>query len=121
MAAISIPEVDPVDLERVYETRRELLARHPNHVIGTEFLAQHCKPGANIEALCQRASLLTIFATAPDEIRTRLVPWSKHEGAWDAAAFRVAARFPMDWYQRGMFCNEELEEFLKLLKTEGEN
>ena len=35
-------------------------------------------------------------------------------------AFRVAARFPMDWYQRRVFYAEELDAFLKLLKAEGE-
>ena len=84
-----------------------------------ELLAQHCKPGADLEAVHRRMILLKIFEQVPDEgIRQRLSPWLKSDGAWSSVAFRVAARFPMDWLQRKTFYAEELEEFLSLLKAE---
>lgn len=116
MAETAIPVVDPEDLQRVYE----LFAKYPNHGIGARLLTRHCKPGEDVQVLCQRTYLLTILATAPDDIRKRLSPWLNEEGVWSAGASRVAARFPMDWYQRRVFYAEELDAFLKLLKAEGE-
>lgn len=83
MAETAIPVVDPEDLQRVYE----LFAKYPNHGIGARLLTRHCKPGEDVQVLCQRTYLLTILATAPDDIRKRLSPWLNEEGVWSAGLF----------------------------------
>lgn len=117
MDKATIPSVDPADLERVYEFRR---TTPPDRAIGITVFTN--TPGADIDAVCKRMSLLLILGNLPDDdLRQHLAPWIKNDGSWSPAAFRVAAKFPMGWLQRRKLYGEELEEFVRLIKAEEQN
>lgn len=114
MDADSIPVVDPTDLEQFDQLEREVL---PGYAIGEAIIKRRC-PNSDIDALRKRLVLLKALAMTPEDTRKRLSPWLNSDGAWSSAAFRVAARFPMDWLQRKEFYVEEFEEFLKQVSAE---
>src|SRR5579864_8464673 len=103
MATTPIPTVDPNDLERLYGVYRELTAEHPGRAIGEGLFSQHFTPGVDSEAICRRLTLLVIVANFPEEILQGLSPCLNSDGSWSPSALRVAARFPMNWVERGTF------------------
>ena len=85
-----IPPVDPADLRRVWQMQRELQARVSGGVLlDNEFYKRACSPGANVEAVWFRVSMLGMM-----DMLGMLAPWI-HDGVVADAVFKVAATFPM--------------------------
>jgi hypothetical protein len=96
-----LPPIDPEDLKRIrdyFQTVRAKLAKAPGLQDGTpeeprfgvqlNLIAEHCSPGANVEALFFRYSIL--------EMLTRqglLSPW-RHGEEFDDFVFNVFASYP---------------------------
>jgi hypothetical protein len=118
MIKAAVPAVDPEDLEKAYELVR---TTPPDHAIGDAVFTATCKPGVDLEPIGRRLRFLYWLAQSPNKgLRMRLLPWRRPEGVWTAPAFRVASRFPMDWYSDSTLPSiEELEEFIQQLKNEG--
>ena len=87
-----IPPVDPADLRSVWEMLREVQARRPGEhiIIGDEIYKRACSPGANVEAVWFRSSLIGML-----DMLGMLRPWI-HEGVVADAVFKVAATFPVN-------------------------
>lgn len=90
-----VPQVDPEDLKALRQEMRNLQSRHSgrNVAIGFHLMQAVCKPGANVEALWYRSSMiwaLTQFA------QVQMAPWIKEEEVSDAV-FRIMATIPMEW------------------------
>ena len=59
-----VPEVDPRDLKTVWQQARNVQTRHPgqNVATGLELVKAICKPGANVEAVWYRSSMIYLRA-----------------------------------------------------------
>ena len=94
-----IPPVDAEDLKRAWGCYQEAQKRAKGSVaIGFSVLAAVCSPGANISAIWNRHSMLSMLLLSPGHL---LDPW-RHGEEVDDAVFRIAATFPMEGMQRGV-------------------
>jgi hypothetical protein len=108
----SVPPVEPADLRSVWEMQTGIQALCPGQQIGigADVYKQACGPGADVRAIFERVSNLTIL----QEVGI-LAPWLKN-GVPDDAVFHVAAKMPMrrrqtgDVYQTSRF---DVDEFIK--------
>ena len=66
-----VPAVDPEDLKTVWQIGTDVQANHPGTqvAIGADLLKQACKPGADIQAVGYRASLVWMMShMAPEQL-----------------------------------------------------
>ena len=67
-----VPTVDPEDMKTVWQINKDAEARHPDgrFAIGINVFRHACKPGANVEAVCERVIFLRMMNfLAPDDPR----------------------------------------------------
>jgi len=90
-----VPEVDPEDLKTIWQESRAVQARHhgQNAAIGFELMKAICKPGANIEAVAYRSTMIWVLKKFAQE---QLAPWVNEEQVSDAV-FRTMAAISMEW------------------------
>ena len=110
----AVPEVDPEDLKTLWQEQQELQGRHPGKQVamGRDLAEQICKPGADIPALGYRASMLWLLSQIA---RERFEPFTK-DGQPIDAAFRAAAKVPVEWMGEGFTTKApfDVDEFLRL-------
>jgi hypothetical protein len=82
-----VPAVDPADLRSVLSVLRTLDSKVA--AIGMTMFEHVCSPGADIGAVWYRAAMLTL------PTGTSLLSRWVHDGEFEDAVLRVAARFPM--------------------------
>jgi hypothetical protein len=114
-----IAAVDPADLKAVWALMRDVKA---GQSVGIDSRAYEnaCSPGADVDAVWYRASMLGLLQMLPQISpqmfpESRLTPWT-HDGEFDDAVIQVAATFPMKNMEVGVVHNEppfDVEEFLK--------
>jgi len=95
-----VPEVNPEDIKAIWQAQQELQARHPGQQVATGrgWGEQHCTPGANIEAVGYRTTLIWMMTQfAPEQI----APFMK-DGQPTDGVFRAAAKVPMEWMGAGI-------------------
>jgi hypothetical protein len=117
-----VAAVDPADLKSVCAFMREArTTARRNTAISIGLYESMCSPGADVDAVWYRASMLGLLEmllpnVAPQMFpESPLTPWT-HNGELDDAVFQVAATFPMKNMEVGVVHNElpfDLEEFLK--------
>ena len=90
-----VPEVDPQDLKTIWHEGRDLQARHPgqNVATGVDLMKAICKPGANVQAVWYRSSMIWVLNQFA---QGQLAPWVKDEQVSDAV-FQTMAKLPMEW------------------------
>jgi hypothetical protein len=110
-----VPAVDPDDVKTVWQIGRDVQASHPGQqvAVGVDVMKHACKPGADIEAVCYRASLLWMTTqTAPEHLER-----FTRDGQPDDAVFRAAAKVPAEWMGVGIVREGpafDVNEFLRL-------
>jgi len=114
-----VPQVDPDDLKAIWELGREVERDHPegNGAIGLGLLKHACKPGADIEAVTYRGSMLGILDMVAQE---QLAPWKK-EGLLDDSVFHTAATIPLEWMGVGIVRQGlpfDVNEFFRRLRED---
>jgi hypothetical protein len=90
------------DLRKVWRLFRDFQAHNPGTQGGTidsRTYKDVCSPGADVEAVWYRTSVLGVLQMLPE---SPLTPWT-HEG--DDALFQVAATFPMKKMDVGVVYN----------------
>jgi len=111
-----VPEVDPEDLKTIWQEGRDLQARHPGqHVaISLEVMKAVCQPGADVQAVFYRSSMIFMLNQFA---REQLAPWVKDEQVSDAI-FRTMATIPMEWigHTEGEGFPFDAEDFFRRLK-----
>jgi hypothetical protein len=94
-----VPEVDPEDLKAVWdysaETRK---GKGPNGAISIRFFERLCKPGADVQAICYRSSMIGLLATFLQP--QQLTP--NEAGTLDMKVFKAAAKMPLEWMGEGV-------------------
>ena len=114
-----VPEVDPEDVKAIWQETRDRQARHPGQNVATGFgrMKAICKPGANVQAVWYRSTMIWLLNRFAQE---QLAPWVKDEQVSDAV-FRTMATIPMQWAvhtpQEGLSIN--VEEFFHRLREQG--
>src|ERR1041384_6229707 len=70
-------------------------SRHPGQSVclGIELMKNVCKPGADVQAVWYRMSLVWVLSQVA---REQLAAWTK-EGELDDAVYRTIAKIPMEW------------------------
>jgi hypothetical protein len=109
-----VPEVDPEDLKALWRAQQEFQSRYPGKKVamGMSIVEQICKPGADIQAIAYRASMMWLLSQIA---RERFSPFMK-DGQPIDTAFRAAAKVPVKWMgvasaQQAPF---DVDEFLHL-------
>ena len=90
-----VPEVDPEDLKATWEFHQELQAEHPGEQVWIDASLDQsiCKPGADIQAVGYRSSMIWIMTQiAPEQIAPFL-----NQGQPTDAVFRAAAKVRLEW------------------------
>ena len=114
-----VPEVDPEDLKAIWQLSRDVQARHPGQNVATslELGKAICKPGANVQAVSYRSTMIWVLSQFAQGL---LAPWVKDDQFSDAV-FRTMATIPMEWI--GTTPREDLpfdvEEFFRRLREGG--
>ena len=114
-----VPAVDPEDVKTVWQIVK---ARHPaqNVAVGVDVMKRACKPGADMEAVYYRASLLGMMTqTAPERLNR-----FTREGQPNDSVFRAAAKVPAEWMGVGIVRQGPpfgVNEFLQLCGEEIES
>lgn len=104
------PAVDPVDLKLVWREHTE----HPECPMGTDLLARLCSPGADIDAISHRHTMLR-------QLPTNLLPDKMRGGQLDDVVFKVAATIPLERREIGVPYDGlpfDADEFVKRLRDE---
>jgi len=113
-----VPEVDPVDLELVFQLCGGSKPTPESKQLATGFdgFERACSPGADVLAVWYRAAMLQLLC-GPIGL---LLPWM-HDGVLDRAVIRVAAIFPMEKMQVGVVHHDlplNVQEFVKQIEAE---
>jgi hypothetical protein len=113
-----VPEVDPVDLEVVFQLcgGSEPTRESKQAATGASVFERACSPGADVLAVWYRAAMLQLLC-GPIGL---LLPWL-HDGVLDKAVIRVAAIFPMEKMQVGVVRDDlplNVQEFVKQIEAE---
>jgi len=108
----SVPPVEPADLRSVWTMQSGFQALHPGQqiMISTESYKQACGAGADVRAVLERVSHLSIL----QELGV-LSPWLR-DGVLGYAVFDVVATIPMNRMQIGVVYQKppfDVEEFIK--------
>jgi hypothetical protein len=102
-----VAAVDPADLSAMLKFMREVQAQHKGGVIDSRLYQRLCSPGANVDAVWYRASMLGML--------DMVIPgWMENADA--DRITRVAAAFPMKNMKVGVVHDGppfDLQEFLK--------
>jgi hypothetical protein len=114
-----VPSVEPADLRSVWEMQTRIQALRPGEQIGigADSYKQACGPEADVRAVFERVSNLSILQDVGV-----LALWLKN-GVPDDAVFHVAAKMPMnrrqtgDVYQTSLF---DVDEFIKQVEKRTE-
>src|ERR1700719_906877 len=112
-----VAAVDPADLKAVCGFMRNMKVRAGQHTaISSSLYESVCSPGADVDAVWYRASMLGLLEMLPQMFpESPLTPWT-HNGLLDDAVFQVAATFPMKNMEVGVVHDGppfDVEEFLK--------
>jgi hypothetical protein len=112
-----LPSVSPLDVRSVWMIQRDTQKRFPGQQVwsASGTLERACSPGADSEAVYQRASLL--YPLGEMDV---LSAWM-HDGEPDDAVFKVFATFPMKRIPRGQNFGGlpfDFEELAKQLEKE---
>jgi hypothetical protein len=96
----NVPAVKPDDLRNVWKLFRDVQARNPGQgaVIGNRIYESVCSPGADVESVWFRASMLAMLTQMQPEL---LVEWI-HDGQPDDVVFEVASAFPIEKMRTGV-------------------
>jgi hypothetical protein len=110
-----VPVVDPEDVKTVWQIGRDAQANHggKNVAVGVDLMKDECKPGADIEAVSYRASLVWLITQIAPEHLARFT----REGQPDDAVFRAVAKVPAEWMGVGIVRQGppfDVNEFLRL-------
>ena len=110
----AVPEVDPEDLKTLWQEQQELQEQHPRKQVamGRDLAEQICQSVADIPALGYRASMLWLLSQIA---RERFEAFTK-DGQPIDAAFRAAAKVPVEWMGEGITTAApfDVDEFLRL-------
>ena len=109
-----VPAVDLADLRSVLDISR---SSKPNSAIGIGIFESICSPGADVHAAWYRAAMLTLLSK-----ETNLFFRWVHDGEFDDALLKVAAKFPMKKLNVGVVHQGlpfDVEEFVKQIVEEG--
>lgn len=89
---VPVAVVDPADLLAVWKLQRGTSPSTGGGqmALGMSLYQSVCSPGADIQAVWYRATMLQLLAGPMQS----LAPWM-HDGQLDPAAFRVMAAFPL--------------------------
>lgn len=107
-----VAAVDAADLKAVRAFMRNSKAGPAARGFSSRVYESACSPGANVEAVWYRASMLGLLEMLPGNM---LTPWT-NDGELDDAVIQVAATFPMKKMEVGVVHEGppfDLEEFLK--------
>ena|SRR5690242_9386612 len=107
-----VAAVDAADLKAVRAFMRNSKAGPAARGISSRGYESMCSPGANVEAVWYRASMLGLLEMLPGNM---LTPWT-NDGELDDKVIQVAATFPMKKMEVGVVHEGppfDLEEFLK--------
>jgi hypothetical protein len=113
-----VAAVDAADLKAVRAFSREVQAATGGQgsMVELELYRRVCSPGADVDAVWYRASMLGLLEMLPQmSPESPLTPWT-HNGELDDAVFQVAATFPMKRMGVGVVHDAlpfDLEEFVK--------
>jgi hypothetical protein len=117
-----VSAVDPADLKAVCAFMRNVETRttaSQNTAIDSRAYENVCGPGADVQAVWYRASMLGLLQMLPKVSpmfpESPLTPWT-HNGELDDAVIQVAATFPMKNMGVGVVHDGlpfDVEEFLK--------
>jgi hypothetical protein len=90
-----VPAVDAADLKSVWSMQNDFQARHPRQQVAIDIDAHKCacKPGADVGAVCSRASMLGSLENAA-ESRHFEFPWMR-DGRSAEIVFKIVAAIPM--------------------------
>jgi hypothetical protein len=117
-----VPAVAPADLKAVRAMTREVQTATGGQagMIDVALYKRACSPGADVDAMWYRASMLGLLQMLPQMSpqmfpESPLTPWT-HDGELDDVVIQVAATFPMknmgvDVIHDGL--PFDVEEFLK--------
>jgi hypothetical protein len=116
-----VPAVDPDDVKTVWQIGRDAQGNHLGHnvAVGVDLMKHVCKPGANIEAVSYRSSLLWLMTQIASEQLARFT----REGQPDDAVFRAAAKVSAEWMGVGIVREGppfDVNEFMRLCGEETE-
>jgi hypothetical protein len=116
-----VPVVDPEDLKTAWQISRDAQTRnHGNGVaVGFELMQRLSKPGADIQAVGYRATLIWMMGHIAPERFARFM----REGEPDETVFRAAAKVPVEWIGVGISRQGppfDVDEFLRLCGEETE-
>jgi len=110
-----VPEVDPEDIKSIWREQQELQARFPGEQVATGmgWGEQLCTPGANIQAVGYRTTLIWMMTQfAPEQI----APFLQNDQPTDGV-FRAAAKVPLEWMGVGIVRQGppfDMNEFVRL-------
>lgn len=110
-----VTAVKPGDLKAVCALMRDVRAHHTaGQSVGIDSRAYEnaCSPGADVDAVWYRASMLGLLQMLPE---SPLTPWM-HDGELDDAVLQVAATFPMKKMEVGVVHHGppfDVQEFVK--------
>ena len=113
-----VPEVDPQDFKTFWHQARDFQAKYPGqrgqHATGFDVKKAMCRPGANVQAVWYRSSMIWVLNQFA---QGQLAPWVKDEQVSDAV-FQTMATIPMEWVgpgrQKGL--PFDVEEFFRRLQ-----
>jgi hypothetical protein len=111
-----VPAVDPLDLQRVFTTMRTIHEQAPGQQSGAIDIGIYkklCGPGADVNAVWYRASMLLMVLCHG--------PLAGKRGDLDEKVFRIAAKFPMKRMEPGVPQRGlpfDVNEFLKQLSSD---
>jgi hypothetical protein len=116
-----VPAVDPEDVKTVWQIVRDAQANRPgqNVAVGVDLMKHACKPGADVEAVTYRSSLVWLITQIAPEQVARFT----RDGQPDDAVFRAAAKVPVEWIGVGIVQQGppfDMNEFLRLCGEETE-
>jgi hypothetical protein len=114
-----VAAVDPADLRAVSAMVRDVQVGVGGQQCSIDIRSFQsvCSPGADVMAVCYRASMLGLLQRIPGG---PLTPWT-HDGELDDAVFNVAAVFPMKRMEVGVVRDGppfDVQEFVKQVRNE---
>ena len=100
-------DADPEDMHRIWEFPEGRKGK--STAVSMVVLKEVCGPRGDLSAACDRIMMLEMLNAAGPLL-------NRSVGEFDGAVFKVAARFPMIWMQKGVVdpaLPSDAEEFVK--------
>jgi|SRR5215472_6549814 len=107
-----VPAVDPEDLKIAWQIQTAVHANSPGKNVAVDF-SDLCKPGADVQAVYYRSSLVWFMTQIAPEQLVRFM----QDGQPSDAVFRAAAKVPAEWMGVGIPRQGmpfDVNEFLRL-------